>query len=321
MADLPPDTLLAVTSLNRYYGQLHAVKDLNFSLQKGEVLGFLGPNGAGKSTTMQLISGVLAPSSGGISINGISLLDEPQHAKQYIGYLPEHPPLYLELTVDEYLRYCAKLHKLNKKLIGKAIDECKQRCDLTDCGKRLLANLSKGYQQRVGIAQAIIHNPRLVILDEPTVGLDPIQIQAIRTLIRTIGEEHSVILSSHILPEIQSTCNRVQIIRQGQLVYNGNTDTLIHAENSKQLIASFQRPPALTELNSIKGIDQVSSQTRHRFLFTYQPSHDPTEHIVQLSVAHNWGLYELTPQAASLEQVFTQLINIETLPAQVENDL
>ena len=194
------DLLISVNNLYRQYGSLDAVHDVSFELQRGEVLGFLGPNGAGKSTTMQIITGNLAPSSGQIKICGIDLLDAPRQAKARIGYLPERPPLYRELSVDEYLVFCTQINRIPRQQRQAALERAKHRCGLEQAGRRLINNLSKGYQQRVGIAQAIIHSPDIVVLDEPTVGLDPIQIREIRHLIRELASEHAVILSTHILP-------------------------------------------------------------------------------------------------------------------------
>ena len=211
---------ISARGLCRNFGIHAAVREVNLELRRGEVLGFLGPNGAGKTTTMRMLTGNLAPSAGSIEICGIDLLDQPRDAKAHIGYLPETPPLYRELTVDEYLRLAARLHRIASASIRSALDATKQRCGLGDTGKRLIGSLSKGYQQRVGIAQAIIHNPDVVILDEPTVGLDPNQMREIRTLIRELGAERSVILSTHILPEVESVCDRVQIMHQGRMVFN-----------------------------------------------------------------------------------------------------
>jgi len=213
-------TLLIAQSLSRYFGDQHAVNNVSFEIHKGEVLGFLGPNGAGKSTTMKMLSGNLAPNRGEITINGYDLLTEPKQAKAQIGYLPEQPPLYKELTVKEFLYFCAQINQIDSSRIKNATDTVIERCGLTDVTHRLIGNLSKGYQQRVGIAQAIIHTPAVVILDEPTSGLDPIQIREIRQLIRDVATEHSVILSTHILPEVKTLCDRVQIINQGQLIFS-----------------------------------------------------------------------------------------------------
>ena len=228
--------LVKVESLYRYYDDHCVVQDVNFELRKGEILGFLGPNGAGKTTTMQMLSGNLAPSAGQILINGIDILDQPKRAKTCIGYLPEQPPLYADLTVDEYLEYCASLNRVPRNKLRAARNLSKERCGLKDMGNKLISNLSKGYRQRVGIAQAIIHAPAVVILDEPTVGLDPIQIREIRSLISELGEEHGVIISTHILPEVQSVCSRVQIIHKGRLVFNDSLSGLTQRMLSTSLL-------------------------------------------------------------------------------------
>lgn len=220
---------VSAKDLSRSYGSRCAVRNIGFELRQGEVLGLLGPNGAGKTTTLQMLAGCLAPSTGTVEICGINLLEHPRQAKALLGYLPETPPLYRELSVDEYLRLAARLHRVPKHEIAAAVNQAKQRCGLSEVGKRLVGNLSKGYQQRVGIAQAIVHNPRVVILDEPTVGLDPIQIREIRSLIRELGGEHSVILSTHILPEVESVCDRIQIMNRGQLIFGGDMSELKQA--------------------------------------------------------------------------------------------
>jgi len=214
------------TNLTRLYSGREAVSNVSFTLRKGQVLGFLGPNGAGKSTTMKMLTGNLAPTNGSVKICGIDMMENPKEAKALIGYLPEMRPLYKELTVDEYLTIAARLHRVSSGAIRKAVENAKERCGLSQMSNRLIENLSNGYQQRVGIAQAIIHNPMVVILDEPTVGLDPIQIRDIRSLIREVGCEHSVIISTHILPEVEMVCDHVQIIDKGKLVFNGSIDVL-----------------------------------------------------------------------------------------------
>jgi ABC-2 type transport system ATP-binding protein len=212
-------TTISARGLTRRFAARTAVENVDLELKRGEVLGFLGPNGAGKTTTMQMLTGNLAPSEGEVKICGIDLLARPTLAKTNIGYLPETPPLYRELTVDEYLELALKLHRVRKGARGEAIARAKQRCGLAEVGRKLIGSLSKGYQQRVGVAQAIAHEPEVVILDEPTVGLDPNQIREIRALIRELGSTRSVILSTHILSEVEAICDRVQIMHQGRIVY------------------------------------------------------------------------------------------------------
>ena len=212
-------TTISARGLTRRFGNHIAVKNVDLTLARGEVLGFLGPNGAGKTTTMQMLTGNLAPSEGEVAICGVDLLADPIAAKAKIGYLPETPPLYRDLTVDEYLTLALKLHRVPKNTRRDAIARVKTRCGLNDVGRKLIGALSKGYQQRVGVAQAIAHGPEVVILDEPTVGLDPNQIRDIRALIREVGQNHSVILSTHILSEVEAICDRVQIMHRGDVVY------------------------------------------------------------------------------------------------------
>lgn len=306
------ETFVDAKNLSRWFDQRCVVKNISIQVKCGEVLGFLGPNGAGKSTTMNMLTGNLAPTSGEIIINGVDLLERPQEAKRYIGYLPEQPPLYKTFTVDEYLRFCAKIKAVTKSNIVSAVDAAKENCGLTDVGRRLIGNLSKGYQQRVGIAQAIIHSPRVIILDEPTVGLDPIQINEIRQLIRELGKDHSVILSSHILPEIQSTCDRVQIINQGKVVYEDNLQDFADVQSVDCLLVCFENPPPAKDLEALHQVNDVEMVDEHRFKIFFQPEDDPSNTIVQASVANHWSLTELTPLRKNLEQIFVDIISHET---------
>ena len=301
------DTLIKIENLHRHYADTHAVKDISFELHQGQVLGFLGPNGAGKSTSMQIISGVLAPSAGRILINGIDLLDNPKQAKSQIGYLPEKPPVYPDFTVDEYLTYSARLRNIHKSKLVTAVDAAKQRCGLTQVSRRLIGNLSKGYQQRVGIAQAIIHNPAIVILDEPTVGLDPIQIREIRQLIIQLGTQHGVILSTHILPEVQAVCSHVQIINHGKLVFSDSMQSLNQHMQCNQLVVAFTQPPEEAQLLSIPGVKQLDNLQNGRFRLHTEDAQPIAELIVTTSVAQGWGLIELAPEKQTLEQIFVEL--------------
>jgi ABC-2 type transport system ATP-binding protein len=301
------EILISINDVYRYYGSYCAVNNASFTIERGEVLGFLGPNGAGKTTTMQIISGVLAPSAGKVSIAGIDLIDDPESAKQHIGFLPELPPLYLDLTVDEYLIYAARLRKVNKNKIQAAIDYCKQRCGIKDVGKRLLKNLSRGYRQRVGIAQAIIHSPAVIILDEPTSGLDPNQMREIRALIRELGQDHSVILSTHILPEVQSVCNRVLIINAGKLVFDQQLGKITDEHREKFIRLGFKRPPSADTLAGIKGVNSVKPVSDNRFLVGLDSTSSAIDTITQRSVHSCWGLIEMVPDTDSLEEIFMHL--------------
>ncbi|MDT8311389.1 MAG: ABC transporter ATP-binding protein [Methylophaga sp.] len=304
-------TLLSAEQLTRRFGLQTAVQSVSFSVQQGEVLGFLGPNGAGKSTTMKMLTGNLAPDSGKVFINGIDLLAHPKAAKRHIGYLPENPPLYRELTVREFLIFCARLHGLSKKQIPTAVDAVVDRCGLETMQQRLIGQLSKGFQQRCGIAQAIIHQPEVVILDEPTAGLDPIQIQQIRQLIRDIAHQHSVILSTHILPEVEMLCDRVQIMHQGQLVFSDTLQALQSQRQHAALKVAFRLPPSVTTLAQLPGVTHVESLGTEQFRLHFLPEQDPTDALINVAVAENWQLTQLTPEQDSLEQLFTQLVSQE----------
>jgi ABC-2 type transport system ATP-binding protein len=299
------------SELTRIYGGRKAVSEVSFNLNKGEVLGFLGPNGAGKSTTMKMITGNLAPSSGSVKICGIDMIENPREAKALIGYLPEQPPLYREMTVDEFLTIAARLHRVSGRHIKRAVELAKERCGLTEMSKRLIENLSKGYQQRVGIAQAIIHNPMVVILDEPTVGLDPIQIRDIRALIKELGGAYSVILSTHILPEVEMVCDHVQIIHKGQLVFNGGIDVLKQQRQGNKLLVGLNNPPAETELLKVPGIVGVEALPNGLLRIQHAEGSTPAEALVQAAVANHWGLHQINPDQTSLEDVFVQLTYLE----------
>ena len=303
--------------LTRLYGGREAVSNVSFNLSKGEVLGFLGPNGAGKSTTMKMLTGNLAPSFGSVKICGIDMIENPKEAKALIGYLPEMRPLYKELTVDEYLTMAARLHKVSAKHIKSAVETAKERCGLGHMSKRLIENLSNGYQQRVGIAQAIIHRPMVVILDEPTVGLDPIQIRDIRALIREVGGEHSVIISTHILPEVEMVCDHVQIIDKGKLVFNGSIDVLKRQRVGNKLLIGLRNAPHVQELLKISGVAEAEALPTGLIRIRFEDDIAPAEAIVQTAVEQGWGLYQIAPDQTSLEDVFVQLTYQEpAIPAE-----
>lgn len=303
--------LIEVSQLTRYYGSVCAVRDVSFSLVRGEILGFLGPNGAGKTSTMQMICGNLAPTAGQILVNGVDILDEPQKAKRSLGYLPELPPVYRDLTVDEYLGYCGQLHGLKGGKLTAARDVAKGRTGLGDVGNRLIGNLSKGFQQRVGIAQAIIHMPLVIILDEPTVGLDPIQIHEIRELIRELGKEHGVILSTHILSEVQAVCSHVQIINRGQLVLNTSIDGLEQQMRASSLIVALGERGTETAFKAIPKVMDVESLGEGRFRIYHDSQDNPAAEIAKTLISAGWDLYELTPERRSMEEIFLEITGAE----------
>jgi ABC-2 type transport system ATP-binding protein len=294
-------SLLTTTQLCRSFHHQQIVEPLDLQLNKGHVLGLLGPNGAGKSTIMRMISGDLAPSGGSVTIHGFDLMHQPLQAKRLIGYLPEHPPLHQDQTVDEFLTDCARLHGLKRKQIHAALEVCKQRCGLEVYGKRLICKLSKGYQQRVGLAQAIIHDPLLLILDEPSDGLDPGQIKQLRELIRELARDKAVILSSHILSEIQATCNRVSILQQGKTVYSGD----INPTEQICYRLGLEQNPQESEITALPAIATAQQLHTDYFLITLAQGHRPSECLQQL-LSHGWQVCELSPQTRNLEQLFLQ---------------
>jgi len=308
-----PETAATISArgLTRRFGAHAAVNDVTLELKRGEVLGLLGPNGAGKTTTMQMLTGNLAPTRGTIRICGIDLLDDPVAAKARIGYLPEVPPLYRELKVDEYLVLAAKLRRVPRARRGAAVAAARERCGLGAVGGKLIGTLSKGYQQRVGIAQAIVHAPDVVILDEPTVGLDPNQIRDIRGLIRELGGAHSVILSTHILPEVEAVCDRVQILHHGSIVYDDSIGALKRFESGSTILLGLRRPPLPAELAAVDGVAGVDDVEPGMFRVHFAAGADPTDALVREAAARDWGLYQIKPAQTRLEDVFVNLTRRE----------
>jgi ABC-2 type transport system ATP-binding protein len=306
---------VSAQGLSRRFGARTAVDGVTLELKRGEILGFLGPNGAGKTTTMQMLTGNLAPSAGSISVCGVDMLDAPLAAKAHVGYLPETPPLYRELTVIEYVDLAARLHRVAKNARGAAVAEALAGCGLTEVAKKLVGTLSKGYQQRVGIAQAIVHKPDVVILDEPTVGLDPNQIREIRNLIRELGREHSVILSTHILPEVESVCDRVVILHHGRTVFADTIEGLKKFHGGRMLQVGLRNPPAPDVLASIAGVARVEADGANGFRISFAEQADPTDALVRRAVEESWGLYQLVPAQTSIEEVFVQLTRKDEVAA------
>ncbi len=310
MTVVAPPTLSA-RNLCRRSGQREIIRDVSLELRHGEVLGLLGHNGAGKSTTLQMLTGALVPNSGHIEICGYDLARQPEKAKAHIGFLPEIPPLYREMRVDDYLIFAAKLHRVPRAQLANALTDSKRRCGLQSSGNKIIGTLSKGYQQRVGIAQAIIHQPEVIILDEPTVGLDPSQIRDIRALIRELGDAHSVILSTHLLNEVASICDRVEIIHHGRLIYGDSSERMQQYGHQPGFIVTLLAPPALAELQAIAGILQVEqlSSTQFRILYAAHADTemDPATVLLGLAAQHGWQAKQLVPLQARLEDVFMQI--------------
>ncbi|MEJ2619323.1 MAG: ABC transporter ATP-binding protein [Candidatus Thiodiazotropha sp.] len=293
--------LLTTNQLSRRFHQVEVVHPLDLALCRGDILGLLGPNGAGKSTILRMICGDLSPSSGSVEICGFDLLQQPRQAKRNIGYLPERPPLHPDQTVDEFLTDSGYLHGLNRSQINRAKTAVKKQCGLEQNGRRLIRKLSKGYQQRVGLAQAIIHDPRLLILDEPTDGLDPSQIRQLRELIKELATDKAVILSSHILSEIQATCNRVAILQQGKSVYNGD---ITPAEQTGYRLG-LEQNPLESEITALPAIASAEQLHTDYFMITLEQGYRPSECLQQL-LARGWQVSELSPASRSLEQLFLQ---------------
>ena len=301
-------TLVEVRHLTRRYGARVAVDAISFSLKRGDVLGFLGPNGAGKSTTMQMLGGVLAPTAGEVVIDGHDLLEAPVAARGRLGYLPDTPPLYADMTVEEYLRYCGALHRLRGDTLKRRLADVLDRCGLGEVRRRLIGKLSKGFQQRTGIAQAILHDPAVIILDEPTVGLDPIQMVEIRRLIGELAADHAIILATHILPEVQTVCNRIQIMHHGRLVYT--TDNLTE-DDAPRFVAGFRRAADAGALLAIEGVETAEpvrlpapAQALHGWQIETSMA---AEALCSALAALDLGLAHFCRQQASLEQRFIAL--------------
>ena len=305
-------SILKVENLSHRYSVQWAIRDINFEITQNGVYGLLGSNGAGKSTTMNIICGVLKQTEGNVFIKGIDMRDNPVEAKRHIGFLPQKPPLHTDLTVEEYLTYCARLRQIARAEEGKVVDEVLARCGISHFRKRLSHNLSGGYQQRVGIAQAIIHRPDFVVLDEPTNGLDPNQILEIRHLIKAIAEECTVVLSTHILSEVQATCNYIRMIGQGTLVFSGTVDEFDNYILPNTVFATLVAAPPIEELKQLPGVVDVDELggSNYRLRFSDSPQ-EMIERVVQTSVAKDWRLTEVRLEKSSLDDIFAELSKIK----------
>ena len=300
------NSIVKVEHLSHRYSVQWAIRDINFEINQRRIMGLLGSNGAGKSTTMNIICGVLKQTEGNVFIDGIDLRENPVEAKKNVGFLPQKAPLHLDFTVDEYLTYCADLHMVDKKQIKAAVDEAKARCGITHFSKRVLRNLSGGYQQRVGIAQAIVHKPKFVVLDEPTNGLDPNQITEVRHLIKEIAEERSVLLSTHILSEVQATCRNIKMIENGQMIFSGSIEEFDNYIQPNTLLVELDTPPMECDL-LLPGISKVETLSERRFRLRYDGDQDTAKRVAEVCVTRGWGLIELVIEKSSLDAIFAQL--------------
>ena len=292
---------------HRYTSSRWAIEDINFQIDEAGVVGLLGSNGAGKSTTMNIICGVMRQTTGEVYIDGINTLKEPEKARKLIGFLPQKPPLYPDLTIDEYLRFCAEIQWMDKKKFKSAIAVAEERCGITHMKDRLLRNLSGGYQQRVGLAQAILHDPKFVVLDEPTNGLDPNQILEVRQLIKDIAVDRTVMLSTHILSEVQATCSSIKMIEHGRVVFSGSTEDFDNYIAPDSFIIELNNSPGkevLVRLAPNKGVEALSE---NRFRIFFNEDNTVTEKYVEASVMNDWNLKELVVERCSLDQIFAQL--------------
>ena len=312
MSNTIPEITLYARNLTRRFGNQRIVHDLTLELKRGEVLGLLGHNGAGKSTTLQMLTGCLLPDSGEIEICGINLRQNPVSAKAHIGYLPETPPLYKELSVNDYLIFAARLRGMKQTEVDAALTQTVQRCGLESVRLKIISTLSKGYQQRVGIAQAIIHSPAVIVLDEPTVGLDPAQIRDIRYLIRELGNTSSVILSTHLLHEVESVCDRVEIMQQGRLIYSDSSLRMQHYDEVSGFVISLKNPPPLSVLQAIPGVSSAEQMSPNDFRILHTAEDNPGSRLLAEAAQNDWQLAQLTPLHATLEEVFVKITGEKT---------
>ena len=309
--------MIEVENLRKAYGDRVAIDGISFRVEKGEILGFLGPNGAGKTTTMRILTGFMPPSSGTARVAGLDVVAEPREVKRRIGYLPEHPPLYKEMTVLAYLSFVARIKGVPGRRLKESVATALERCGLNEVSGRLIQNLSKGYQQRVGIAQAIVHSPEVMILDEPTVGLDPRQILKIRNLIRSFHGEKTVILSTHIIPEVEKLCDRIAIINEGRIVALDTQVRLAEKlQQSERISVQFgdgAAVPIRQRLELIEGVRSVIQEdgAQNRFLVEARIGSDVGRRVFERALSEKWSLVEVSPVRSTLEEVFLHLTGEE----------
>ena len=310
--------MITVENLTKRYATKTAIEAVSFQVEKGEILGFLGPNGAGKTTTMRIITGYMPASDGTVKVDGYDVFDNPIDVRRRIGYLPENPPLYLEMTVAGYLRFVAKIKGVQKTNIDAEVARVMERVSITDVKDRIIAKLSKGYKQRVGIAQALLNDPPVLILDEPTIGLDPKQIHEVRQLVKDLAGQHTVVLSTHILPEVEQTCHRVIIIDRGKIIAVDTPQNLrLQLQGGERVSVEVQgpEPEILSTLKAMAGVVDVQkvaeNDGRHRYLVEGELRKDIRSDLARTIVQKGWGLYELQSTTMSLEDIFLKLTTAE----------
>ncbi|MBC9909158.1 ABC transporter ATP-binding protein [Chitinophaga varians] len=301
------NSIVKIEHLSHKYSAAWAIRDINMEFNETGIIGLLGSNGAGKSTTMNILCGTLNQTEGQVYINGFNMREQPQLAKREVGFLPQQAPLHLELTVDEYLTYCASLRQVPKDKVQAALREVKERCSIAHFSKRLLRNLSGGYRQRVGIAQAIIHRPRLVVLDEPTNGLDPNQIIEVRALIKEIAKDCLVIFSSHILTEVQLLCKDIRMIEGGRIVFADTMDAFNNYVEPRSVVMHLENPPAEAALLQMSGIDKVEFLTEKQLRVHFSSDQEIAEKLTAAAVHNGWRLREITFDKTALDTIFKQL--------------
>ena len=301
------ESIIKVEHLSHRYSIQWAIRDINFEITRNGIYGLLGSNGAGKSTTMNIMCGVLKQTEGEVYIKGINLRENPVEAKKHLGFLPQKPPLHMDLTVEEYLVHCANMRLIPTHEVQGAVKDVMGRCGISHFSRRLIRNLSGGYQQRLGIAQAIIHNPDFVVLDEPTNGLDPNQIMEIRELIREIAVDRTVILSTHILSEVQATCDYIRMIEEGQVVFSGTMDEFDNYIVPNTLFVSLIAAPPAEMIGEIPGVVAVEELGGSKFRIQFSDALEATERLVETSVTKGWRLVEIRQEKSSLDEIFAEL--------------
>ncbi|MBI4859817.1 MAG: ATP-binding cassette domain-containing protein [Candidatus Riflebacteria bacterium] len=306
--------MIEVTGLTKLYGDYVAISDISFGVKDGEIVGFLGPNGAGKTTTMKILTCCMPATEGTAKVDGFDIFNDPMEVKRRVGYLPETPPLYPELTVQDYLTFVAEIKEIPWRQRSGRVAECMRAARIDHVASRLIGHLSRGYQQRVGIAQALVHNPKVLILDEPTVGLDPNQIREVRELIKELGRDRTIILSTHILPEVSVTCERIIIVNQGRIVANGTEEELSMSLGGRgsyhvavkapraDLEQALGRLPGVVSTQFLSGVDGV-----HTFEVRCSEGKEVREDLFAVLAQRRWTLFELKPPGVSLEEVFARL--------------